>query len=165
MISITYLLIGIIIQAYCYSHAHASELLLEKRGYQEISTIYASTPTANVVSTVATDAFTCSLSTFNHGYPSAHVSYAPEVKKLDNGLYEATMYFDGDNCSDFDGASEIKLDGVQPNVVLWSHNNPANKGIDSVNGCHWVAPFSFQASYDSQNNRWCMNGGSQIQYD
>ena len=70
------------------------------------------TPTAEY------DSFTCSLTPYDHGWPSAHVSFSPTVEKLDNGLYEATIYFEGDDCSQFDGASEFKHIGVSPTVVI-----------------------------------------------
>jgi hypothetical protein len=144
--------------------AEGSSPELEKR--DQYPTLYAPLPTSNVVGTAATNAYACSMNPdFGSQYPPAKVSYSPVVKKVDNNLYQGTMYFNGDNCEDFDNAWEIKLDGVQGNVVVYSHNDPKNKNSPNPNGCNWQATFIFQASYDSNANRYCMNGGSQIQYD
>lgn len=69
---------------------------LEKRG----TTAFTAGPsvTNQVIGTVATQATTCSLSAYDHGYPSATVSYEPVIKELEGGLYEAVMHFQGTDC-------------------------------------------------------------------
>ncbi|GAV30577.1 hypothetical protein PMKS-004091 [Pichia membranifaciens] len=106
----------------------------------------------------------CSLTPYNHGYPAATVSWGKTVKELGNGIYEGTMIFQGQDCSKFDNSKEIKIDGGAAVVVVYSANNPSNKG-KSINGCSWTAQFTFTSRDDAATGQKCMKDGMQIQYD
>ncbi|KAG0670117.1 hypothetical protein C6P42_004112, partial [Pichia californica] len=140
-----------------------SGIELEKRDYSTVTCT--SDGTYQTSGTVAQQVTTCSLSTFNHGYPSAIINFAGPVKKLESDLYEATMSFSGTDCSKFNNVEEIKIIGGASSVIIYSWNSPGNNQKLLSNGCNWVAPFAFTARYDSSSGLYCMKDGMQIQYD